>query len=83
MATLHVTNIPEARYRALQKLAKRNHRSVSGEVIALLEQWVPTEAELRKRRKAVYQLMKLRSKVSAGSGPYQSAEEMIREDRER
>ncbi len=61
MVTLHIKNVPEALHRALRKLAKRNHRSMSGEVLALLEQWVPTDAELKKRRKAVEQLAKLRA----------------------
>jgi len=83
MATLRVTNVPEARYRALRKLAKRNHRSISGEVLALLERWVRTDAELKKRRKAGEQLARLREQVSVGTEPYQPAEETIREDRER
>lgn len=83
MATLYVENVPDDVYKALRKRAKANRKSIAAEVISLLEHWVPTEAELRRRQKLFDDLTKLRAKSPLGPGPFPSAEEMIREDRER
>jgi len=83
MATLYVENVPDELYKALKKRAKANRKSVASEVIALLEQFVPTEEELKRRRKIYDELAKLRATPPVGPGPFHSAEEMIREDRER
>jgi len=83
MATLYVENIPNERYEALRAQAKKNQRSIAAEIMALLQDYVPTEAELKKRRKAIDQLKRFRAMTPLGPGPFQSAEEMIREDRER
>lgn len=83
MATLYVENVPDDVYKALRKRARQNGGSISSEVIALLKQFVPTEAELRRRRKAFETLAKLRARPPLTAGPFPSAEEMIREDRER
>lgn len=83
MATLYVENVPDDVYKALRKRAKANRKSIAAEVISLLEHWVPTEAELRRRQKVFDDLTKLRAKAPLGPGPFPSAEEMIREDRER
>ena len=83
MATLYVENVPDDIYKALRKRAKANRKSIAAEVISLLSQHVPTEAELKRRRKAFDELAKLRARPPLGPGPFPSAEEMIREDRER
>ena len=83
MATLYVENVPDDLYKALRKRAKDNHTSMAAEVIALLERWVPTEAELKRRGRAFDELAKIRATPPPGAGPFPSAEEMIREDRER
>ena len=83
MATLYVENVPDDVYAALKKRAKDNRTSVAAEVIELLETWVPTEAELKRRRRAFDELARIRATPPPGPGPFQSAEEMIREDRER
>ena len=83
MATLYVENVPEELYKALRKQAKKNGKSIAAEVIELLKHHVPTAQELKRRRKAFDELARLRAMPSLGPGPYQSAEEMIREDRER
>jgi len=83
MATLYVENVPDDVYKALRKRAKNNRSSIAAEVIDLLKRNVPTEAELRRRQKAFDELAKLRARPPLGSGPFPSAEEMIREDRER
>jgi plasmid stability protein len=83
MATLYVENVPDDVYKALRKRARGNHKSIAAEVIALLKQNIPTEAELRRRREFYDRLADLRAKPPLTPGPFPSAEEMIREDRER
>jgi plasmid stability protein len=83
MATLYVENVPDDIYKALRKRAKNNRSSIAVEVIDLLKRHVPTEAELKRRQKAFDELAKLRARPPLRPGPFPSAEEMIREDRER
>lgn len=83
MATLYVENVPDDLYQALRKRAKKNRSSIAAEVILLLGQNIPTDAELKRRRKIFDDLAKLRAQPPIGAGPFPSAEEIIREDRER
>ena len=83
MATLYVENVPDDVYKALRKRARSNNTSMAAEVIELLKQFVPTEAELKRRRDFYDRMAELRAKPPLTSGPFPSAEEMIREDRER
>ena len=83
MATLYVENVPDDVYKALRKRARKNGTSMAAEVIALLKQWVPTEAELKRRREFYNRMVELQSKPPLTPGPFPSAEEMIREDRDR
>jgi len=83
MATLYVENVPDDIYKALRERARKNHTSIAAEVIGLLKDFVPTERELRRRRKLFRDLAKLRSQPSPSRGPFPSAEEIIREDRDR
>ena len=83
MATLHVENIPRDLYAALRKRAKSNQRSIAAEVRAILKENVPTAREMKTCHNFVRKVLRLRAKQPKTSGPFQSAEEMIREDRER
>lgn len=83
MATLYVENVPDDLYKALRKRAKNNRSSIAVEVIGLLRQFVPTEAELKKRREFYNRMVDLQSKPPLTPGPFPSAEELIREDRDR
>lgn len=83
MATLYVENVPDDTYKALRERARKNRKSIAAVVIELLEQNVPTAEELKRRSKAFDELLKLRAMPPAGPGPFPSAEEMIREDRNR
>jgi plasmid stability protein len=82
MATLHIEDIPDDWYRALLELAKRHQRSIAAEVLALLEENVPTDKEIEARREAVNRLEKL-TFTSSSTTPMPSSLDMIREDRER
>ena len=83
MATLYVENVPDPLYRALRKLAEKNGKSIAAEVISLLKESIPTEEELKRRREFAAKLRELSSQAPLTPGPFPSAEEMIREDRER
>jgi plasmid stability protein len=83
MATLYVENVPDDIYKALRKRAKASRKSMAAQVIELLEQNIPTEAEVRRRRKVFEDLAELRARPPIGTGPFPSAEEIVREDRER
>jgi plasmid stability protein len=83
MATLYVENVPDEIYKALRKRAKANRRSIAAEVISLLERNIPTAEELKRRQQFYDRLAELRARPPLTPGPFPSAEEMIREDRER
>lgn len=83
MATLYVENVPDDIYKALRKCAKKNGKSMAAEVLAILRQSVPTEAELKRRVEFYDRMAEFRAKPPLTPGPFASAEEMIREDRER
>jgi hypothetical protein len=83
MPTLYVENVPKDLYEALRARARKNRTSIAAEIIGLLEHFVPTAAESRRRMRAFEELRKIQTHVPPGPGPFQSAEEMIREDRER
>ncbi len=80
MPTLYVENVPKDLYEALRARARKNRSSIAAEVIALLEQNVPTPAELKRRRQLYEDLAEMRSHRPPGPGPFPSTEEMIRED---
>jgi plasmid stability protein len=83
MPTLYVENVPEDLYEALRARAQQHRKSIAAEVIDLLKFNIPTDAELERRRK-FYEIAEwVRSQSSPGEGPFPTAEEMIREDRER
>jgi plasmid stability protein len=83
MATLYVENVPDELYKALKKRAKENQKSIAAEVIQLLRENIPTDEELKSRRRFIQVMRGLRSQPVLVKGPFKSAEEMIREDRER
>jgi plasmid stability protein len=83
MPTLYVENVPKDLYQALRKRARENRTSIAAEVISLLERNVPTLEELRRRREFYDRMAEIRGREPEGSGPFSTAEEMIREDRDR
>jgi plasmid stability protein len=86
MPTLYVENVPKDILEALRRRAKQNRRSLAAEVIALLEANVPTASQRRRRKDLiswVERLRALRESSPVPIGTFPTAEEMIREDRER
>ena len=82
MATLYVENVPDELYDALRQRARKSRKSIAGEVIALLEQHVPTMAELKRRRRFYQQALRMTARKPHSPGPFPSTDEMIREDRD-
>lgn len=83
MATLYVENVPDDLYDALRKRARSQHRSIAAEVRALLEETIPSGKELKRRREFMAKLDRLSLNATRTNGAFPTAEEMIREDRER
>ena len=83
MPTLYVRNVPQELYEALRERARANHLSIAAEVLVLLKENVPTARELKSRHEWVRKLGRLRKQQIATGRAFPSAEEMIREDRER
>ena len=83
MATLYVENVPDELYDALRERAKLHRRSITAEVLALLENNVPTEREFKRRADLLRKLDRLSASVQRVPGEFPSSEEMIREDRSR
>jgi len=83
MPTLYVENVPKDLYEAVRARARKKRTSIAAEVIAVLKDAVPTPEELRRRKHAYEQLLRLQAEAPLRPGPFPSAEEMIREDRER
>jgi len=83
MATLYVENIPDDLYEALRSRAKARRRSIAAEVLALLEENIPTAQEVKSRHAWMRKLARLRKQHAGSGSAFPSTEEMIREDRER
>jgi len=82
MPTLYVERVPTDLYEALRSRARSNGRSIASETMSILKQMVPTEQE-KKRRVAFYNWVVQRRRRPWRGRPGPSAEEMLREDRER
>ena len=89
MATLYVENIPNELYEALREHARVNRKSIAAEVLRLIEENIPTAAELKRREQFLKKVQQLHAvgRLSSPGKPsrrrFPSAEEMVREDRER
>jgi plasmid stability protein len=83
MPTLYVENVPDELYRGLRQRARANRSSIAAEVIALLERNIPTAAEMKKRQQFYQRMAQFRTRRAESNGPFPTAEQMIREDRER
>ena len=83
MPTLYVENIPKELYEALRGRARERHRSIAAEVVALLEESIPTERELKARQEFLRKLERMRSKKPLSSESFPPTEEMQRGDRAR
>ncbi|MGD1209864.1 MAG: Arc family DNA-binding protein [Candidatus Acidiferrales bacterium] len=83
MATLYVENVPLELYEALRKRARARDRSIAAEVLALLEENIPTEKELKARKEFLRKVGRMRERKKQARGISPSTEEMQRDDRTR
>jgi hypothetical protein len=83
MPTLYVENVPDELYEALRQQARTQRSSIAQQIIALLEQHVPTPKELARRRQFLKNALRRTAEKPLTAGPFPSAEEMLRQDRER
>lgn len=83
MPTLYVQNVPADLYDALRQRASRNRKSISAEVLSLLEENVVTQEEQRARQQFLREIYRLRSRRAGSKRKMPTAEEMQREDRGR
>jgi plasmid stability protein len=81
MPTLYVENVRSELYEALRKRAREHGNSIAAEVTSLLEENIPTPAELARRKKFLKAVIGMRSRKPPSSGSFPSAEKMLREDR--
>ena len=79
MATLHVRNVPDELYRKLQIHAEVEHRSLSAEVIDLLESGVAARVGGAKTMEILERLRVTRESLPAVPVGY--AADLVREDR--
>jgi plasmid stability protein len=82
MAALYFGNVPDDPHEALRERAHAGHRSMAAEVVALHEQNIPTEGELRARSRIMRKLNQIRLGKKSGRR-FPSTEEMQRQDRKR
>ena len=83
MATLYVENIPKELYEALRRRAREHRRSIAAEVLALLEESIPTQRELKSRQEFLHRLERARFRKPLVGRSFPSTEEMQRADRAR
>jgi plasmid stability protein len=83
MATLHIENVPEELIEAIEERAKRNHTTIGDEVLHRLHLSFPSKSDLAKRQERMKRFLALQKSKPASEGPFPSAEQMIREDRDR
>ena len=82
MATLHVRNVPEKLYKRIQKLAEKENRSVTAEVIQLLGQGLQAREARRGAASVIDRIQTRAQKVVLPRGWVDSVD-LIREDRRR
>lgn len=88
MATLHVRNVPDYLYARLQQLASAQHRSISAQVIALLESALPVEeqqpqGETSKSITKILAESRRRRRVNPADFGLPDSTTLIQEDRDR
>ena len=80
MPILHVRNVPPELYERLKRMAEEQNRSLSAQVITLLEQAI--EMNLRSQAEIIASIRRRRTFQPAAIGAPESLE-LLRQDRER
>jgi len=82
MATLHVRNVPDRLYKRIQRLAEEENRSVTAEVIQLLNHGLQAR-EARRGTAAVIERIRQQARKAEWPRGWVDSAELIREDRSR
>ena len=82
MATLHVRNIPDDMYSKIQALAIERNRSLSAEVVNLLQRALEQENIRREQAKLLTEIRRRRNAYRPKQKGFDSVR-MLREDRAR
>ena len=82
MPILHVRNVPARLYGEIRRLAERHHRSLSAEILSLLEEEVRREAARAEQARILDDLDRVRRSMPALPRGVDSAD-WIREERDR
>jgi plasmid stability protein len=85
MATLYVENIPDELYEALRQQARQRRKSIAAEVLRLIEENIPTPAEMSRRQEFFERVLQVHANpqsfgIQTKAG-FPTSEEMQREDR--
>lgn len=87
MATLHVRNVPDDLYARLQQLASSQNRSISAQLITLLESALPheTQQSQTEKPKSITEILthRRRRRVNPADFGLPDSTTLIREDRNR
>jgi plasmid stability protein len=83
MATLHVRNVPDDLYRRIQEKAEADRRSVSGEIIVLLERGLRSAEGPRRAMVEALERMAARQQGLAPPPDWPGVVALLREDRDR
>jgi plasmid stability protein len=81
MPTLHVRNVPEDLYERLRQRAIAENRSLSAEVLALLEMAIERQPE--PRGPLFDRIRRRRAQIESAAGKFPSSVQLLREDRAR
>ncbi|MHB0999979.1 MAG: FitA-like ribbon-helix-helix domain-containing protein [Armatimonadota bacterium] len=82
MPTLYVRDFPDELHQKIKKLADRKHRSLSAEVIVLIDEALKYEEASRKQSSVLDRIAERRRSYTARADASNSLE-LLREDRER
>jgi len=81
MATLHVRNVPDELYERVRRRAAQKSRSLSAEVVALLDQVTQRDPEAES---ALFErIQRRRQRIADETGGLLSSVDLLREDRAR
>ncbi|MBC8335117.1 MAG: hypothetical protein ISR59_08250 [Anaerolineales bacterium] len=80
MSTLHVRSVPDELYQYIQSLAQKSNRSLTAQVISMLNQAAEEEKRREKQKQTLYAIKNRRFQV-AEDAP--TSLELLRDDRSR
>ena len=82
MPTIHARNVPEELYARIRRLAEKEHRSISTQVITMLERAASDEEAGRTQAQILSGIARRRNQYAVPPGTPSSLD-LLREDRER